>query len=107
MSLLYLSALLVSLLGLGAIDHRHRLAMFGSYPLRTVLCVAVGVVFFLAWDVAGIATGVFFRGAGPYQTGILIGPELPLEEVFFLTLLGYVTLLAYLAVARAGKARRR
>jgi len=62
--------------------------------------VAIGVGFFLYWDVVGIAQGVFFRGAGPYQTGVLIGEELPLEEVFFLTLLCYVLLLSYLATVR-------
>ncbi len=61
--------------------------------------------FFLYWDVVGIAQGVFFRGAGPYQTGVLIGEELPLEEVFFLTLLCYVLLLSYLGVTRWWDAR--
>ena len=107
MSLLYLSALVLSLLGLGALDARHRLALFGGTPVRTLLTVAIGVVFFLAWDVAGISAGVFFRGSGPYQSGVLLGPELPLEEVFFLMLLCYVTLLSYLAVARGRRGSRR
>lgn len=100
MQFAYLVSLLVSLVGLGLIDRRHSLALFGGQVMRTVATVAVGVVFFLAWDVAGITQGVFFRGAGPYQTGVLIGPELPLEEVFFLTLLCYVLLLSYLGVER-------
>ena len=96
----YLVALVVSLTGLGLLDHTHKLALFAGKIWQTLVTVAVGVVFFLVWDVAGIAAGVFFRGPGPYQTGILIGPELPLEEVFFLTLLCYVILLSYLAVER-------
>jgi lycopene cyclase domain-containing protein len=67
--------------------------------------VAVAVVFFLAWDVVGIATGVFFRGSGPWMTGVLLGPELPLEELFFLMLLSYSTLITYL-LATAALARR-
>jgi lycopene cyclase domain-containing protein len=63
--------------------------------------VAVAVVFFLAWDVVGIATGVFFRGSGPWMTGVLLGPELPLEELFFLMLLSYSTLIAYLLATAA------
>jgi len=106
LSFAYLTALIVSLLGLGLIDRRHQLALFAGHSLRTVITVAVGVVFFLVWDVVGIAEGVFFRGSGPYQTGVLIGPELPLEEVFFLTLLSYVTLLSYLGVNRAIGRRR-
>lgn len=96
----YLVALVVSLTGLGLLDYTHKLALFAGKIWQTLVTVAVGVVFFLLWDVAGIAAGVFFRGPGPYQTGILIGLELPLEEVFFLTLLCYVILLSYLAVER-------
>ena len=101
----YLTALLFSLTGLGLLDYTHKLALFAGKVWQTLITIAVGVVFFLAWDVAGIAAGVFFRGAGPYQTGILIGLELPLEEVFFLTLLCYVILLSYLAIERRLTAR--
>jgi len=103
----YLTALVLSLLGLGLIDRRHRLALFAGEVKRTLLAVAIGVGFFLYWDVVGIAQGVFFRGAGPYQTGVLIGEELPLEEVFFLTLLCYVLLLSYLASVRWWDQRRK
>ena len=97
----YLAALVVSLLGLGLIDRRHQLALFAGHIARTLITLVVGVLFFLAWDVVGIVEGVFFRGSGHYQTGVLIGPELPLEEVFFLTLLSYVTLLSYLGVKKS------
>ena len=100
MGLLYLGSLVLSLVGLGLLDYRHRLAIFAGQGPRTLVTVAVGVVFFLAWDVVGIAYGVFFRGAGPFMTGVLIAPELPVEEVFFLILLSYVLLLSYLGVRR-------
>lgn len=105
MTFAYLTALTLSLVGLGLIDRRHRLALFAGEVRRTLITVAVGVGFFLYWDVVGIAQGVFFRGAGPYQTGVVIGEELPLEEVFFLTLLCYVLLLSYLGVTRWWDAR--
>ena len=57
--------------------------------------VAVAVAFFLAWDLGGISLGVFFRGEGEWMTGVLLAPELPLEEVFFLVLLSYNTLIAW------------
>lgn len=106
MTFAYLTALLLSLVGLALIDHRHHLALFAGEVRRTLLTLAIGVGFFLYWDVVGIAQGVFFRGAGPYQTGVLIGEELPLEEVFFLTLLCYVLLLSYLGVTRWWDARK-
>ena len=107
MTFAYLTALVLSLVGLGLIDRRQQLALFAGEVKRTLLTVAIGVGFFLYWDVVGIAQGVFFRGAGPYQTGVLIGEELPLEEVFFLTLLCYVLLLSYLASVRWWDQRRK
>ena len=101
MSFLYLASLVFALVGTGLLDYRHRLALFGGAALRTVAIVAIAVVFFLAWDVVGIATGVFFRGSGPWMTGVLLGPELPLEELFFLMLLSYSTLIAYLLATTA------
>lgn len=80
---------------MGLIDYKHKLALF-IQPLRTIITLAVAVVVFLIWDLVGIALGIFFRGEGPYLTGITIVPELPIEEVFFLTLLSYTILIAYL-----------
>ena len=80
---------------MGLIDYKQKLALF-TQPLRTIITLAVAVVVFLIWDFVGIALGIFFRGEGPYLTGITIAPELPIEEVFFLTLLSYTILIAYL-----------
>jgi lycopene cyclase domain-containing protein len=90
----YLAALLVSLLGLGLLDWRYRVAVFAD-ARRALLTLAIGVGFFVLWDALGIGLGIFFRGDGPYMTGILLAPELPLEELFFLTLLVYQTLLLW------------
>lgn len=107
MSLVYLVALLGAILGTGLLDWRHKLALFGGAPGRTLIVVGVGVAFLLLWDVVGIAEGVFFRGSGPWMTGALLGPELPLEELFFLILLCYSTLIAYLLSASILTARPR
>ena len=68
------------------------------------------MAFFLVWDSPGIALGIFSRGESPLMTGVLLAPELPLEEVFFLTLLSYVALLAWrgfeLVAARRAAAPR-
>ena len=92
-------ALAVSLLGMGLIDFKHKLALFVQ-PLRTLVTLTISVAVFLIWDLVGIAQGIFFRGSGPYLTGITIAPELPIEEVFFLTLLSYTILIAYLGFAK-------
>lgn len=98
-SFLYLAALLVSLTGLGFLDWRYRVALWDQ-PRRTAATVLLGVVFFVIWDAVGIGLGIFFRGDGPYMTGILVAPELPIEELFFLTLLVYQTLLVWRALDR-------
>jgi lycopene cyclase domain-containing protein len=96
---LYLIALVVSLLGLGALDWRYRVALFAD-ARRTLVTVALGVAFFLVWDLLGVGLGIFFRGDAPYLTGWVVAPEVPVEEVAFLTLLVYQTLLLWLAFSR-------
>lgn len=91
MSLLYLACLLLSLGAMVLLDARFRL-VFWRDARRATIVLAVGLVFFLAWDAAGIALGVFARGGSPYMTGVEVAPELPLEEIFFLLFLCYLTL---------------
>lgn len=101
----YLGALLLALGGLAMIDHRWRLA-FWDAPRRAALCVGTGVLGFLLWDVAGLLLGIFARGESPHMTGLLLAPELPVEEAVFLTLLCYNALLAWRGIDRAVVRRR-
>lgn len=101
---IYLLLLLVSLAGVLALDARWRLA-FWAHPRRTGLAVAIGTVFFLAWDAVGIATGVFERGDSPALLGIDLAPHLPVEEPIFLAFLCHLALVVHAAVLR-GQARR-
>ena len=94
MSLLYLGALLVSLAGMVVLDLRFRL-FFAVAPVRAAIVLVLGIAFFVAWDLAGIGAGVFFRGNPGLLTGVLVAPELPLEELFFLALLCYLTMNTY------------
>lgn len=91
---LYLIALVFSILGVGLLDYTHKLALFLD-ARATLLAASISVTVFLVWDVVGILNGIFFRGDAPHLSGILLAPELPLEEVFFLTLLCYNTLVVY------------
>jgi lycopene cyclase domain-containing protein len=91
MGFVYLAALLVSLFGMVTLDRRFRLFFWRDVP-RAAVTLLVGVVFFLIWDVVGIDLGIFFRGETSFMTGVLVATELPLEEVFFLTLLCYLTM---------------
>ena len=93
MSLAYLACLLVALGSLVLLDRRFALVFWrGGTARRAGLVLAAGLVFFLAWDVLGIALGVFARGRSPWMTGIELAPQLPLEEPVFLVFLCYLTL---------------
>jgi lycopene cyclase domain-containing protein len=100
----YLGALLLALGGLAMIDHRWRLA-FWDRPRTATLCVGIGVVGFLLWDAAGLLLGIFARGESPHMTGLLLAPDLPVEEAVFLTLLCYNALLAWRGLDRVLTAR--
>ena len=104
LNLAYLFGLLFSICGLALIDFRFKLAFF-IRPLIAAAVIAISVSFFSLWDLAGIALGIFFRGHGSYLSGVAIAPEFPLEELFFLTLLSYSTLIAFTTVERI-RARR-
>lgn len=50
---------------------------------------------FLLWDLFGIHLGIFFDGGSPFTTGLMVAPDLPIEEFFFLFFLCYFTLIVY------------
>jgi lycopene cyclase domain-containing protein len=103
MGFLYLAALAVALTGMVMLDRRFRL-FFWRHPTRAAIVLCVGLVFFLAWDLAGIRLGIFFRGETAFMTGVQVAPELPIEELFFLTLLCYLVMNAYGALTRGERA---
>jgi lycopene cyclase domain-containing protein len=99
MSLLYLLALLVALTGMLLLDRRFGLFFWRS-PRRAAIVLLAGVAFFLGWDLAGIGIGVFFRGETDLMTGLQLAPELPVEELLFLTLLCYLAMNLYTGISR-------
>lgn len=88
MSVLYLLGLLVSITGMVVLDRRFGL-FFWRDLRRAAIVFVVGMALFLTWDLIGIEAGIFFRGETQILTGLQLAPELPVEEVFFLTLLIY------------------
>ncbi|GAT73986.1 hypothetical protein MHM582_2486 [Microbacterium sp. HM58-2] len=81
------------------LDRRFRL-FFWRDPAAALVVTAIGLAFFLAWDVAGIAAGVFLRGESAIATGLVLAPELPIEEPVFLLFLVQCTMVAYTGAAR-------
>lgn len=91
MSAAYLLALLAALGAMVLLDRRFRL-FFWLAPRRAAAVLCVGLAFFLAWDLLGIGFGIFYRGDTNLLTGLQLAPELPLEELFFLAFLCYLTM---------------
>lgn len=100
----YLAGLIFSLVGLGLLDWRFRTA-FTVNKKAAAFAVIIPTIFFILWDVAGIAMGIFFRGDTSHLTGIVIAPEFPIEELFFLLLLNYTALTLFTTVTRVIKKR--
>ncbi len=100
----YLSGLIFSLVGLGLLDWRFRTA-FTVNKKAAAFAILIPTIFFILWDVAGIAMGIFFRGDTSHLTGIVLAPEFPIEELFFLLLLNYTALTLFTTVTRVIKKR--
>ncbi|UWX96580.1 lycopene cyclase domain-containing protein [Arthrobacter zhaoxinii] len=94
MGVLYLLFLLLSLGCMMLLDHRFRLFFFAD-ARRAAVVLAVGVVFFTGWDVAGIGSDIFYRGETPFMLGLTLAPHLPVEEIFFLAFLCYLTMVVF------------
>jgi len=95
----YLIGLVFSIIGLALFDWRFKLG-FSTNRKAATLATVIPLIFFLLWDGAGIALGIFFRGETSHLTGLVVAPELPLEELFFLFLLNYTTLTVFIAIKR-------
>jgi len=101
----YLAALTISLGCMLLIDRRFRL-FFWKDPLAAAIVTVAGVAFFLVWDAAGIAMGIFLRGDSPFATGVVLAPELPLEEPVFLLFLVVCTMVLFTGSVRVLNRRK-
>lgn len=90
----YLAALLAGLACMVLMDRRWRLVLWVDLP-RGIAVLAAGLVLFLVWDLVAIAQGFYQRGRSELMSGVELAPELPLEEVFFVLFLCYVTLVLH------------
>lgn len=110
MGWIYLAFLVFSLVGMCVLDARLSLFWFADWR-RAAVVHAVGFAVLLMWDFVGIGTGIFHRGTSPYMTGFNVAPNLPVEELFFLVFLCWLTMNLYvlgsrLAVRGARTSRR-
>lgn len=90
----YLTALIVSIAGMATIDWRHKLAYWHNKK-RTLVTVGTAMSVFVLWDILGISLGIFLHGSSQLTLPFRLLPEFPIEELFFLLLLCYSTLVIY------------
>lgn len=100
----YLAALAAGIGCMLLIDRRFRLFYWRS-PAAASLVTLAGTAFLLLWDAAGIASGIFLRGDPVHATGVVLAPEMPLEEPVFLVFLVHCTMILYTGAARLLGAR--
>ncbi|WP_442918544.1 lycopene cyclase domain-containing protein [Leucobacter sp. MMO-75] len=107
-SFVYLACLLAGIGCMLLIDYRFRLFFWRDAAAATLVTLA-GTAFLLLWDAAGIAAGIFLRGGSGIASGVVLAPELPLEEPVFLVFLVLCTMVLYTGAARliAHRAERR
>lgn len=103
--LLYLGAIVLAGACLCLVDLRWRLFLFAR-PIRALAVLAVGVVLFLVWDLVAIGLDLYRRGESPAMTGIEVAPELPVEELFFILFLCYLTMVLHNLVQQVLRRRR-
>lgn len=96
---LYLALILFFTGCLMLCDWRWKLVLWKNL-VPSLIVIAFAWVLLLIWDLFGIAFGAFAQGSGPWFIGVDVAPELPLEELFFLAFLCYLTLLLYSAFAK-------
>jgi lycopene cyclase domain-containing protein len=103
MSWFYLAFVLVSTAGMAVLDLRFRLVLVGDdgRRRRSLVVLACGGVAFLVWDLLAIERGFYERGDSPGMTGIEVAAELPIEELFFIGFLCYLTLVLHALVRTA------
>lgn len=103
--LAYLAVVLASTVCVAMVDRRWRLALW-AHARRTAAVLAIAVAVFLVWDVLALELGYYTRGESRFMTGIEVSPGLPLEELFFVLFLCYITLVLHRGVRRLRDLRR-
>ena len=94
MQYLYLGILLFSIGGLVYTDKRFELILFPHYKTSAKIIIG-SVTFFLLCDILGVILGVFSTNSDRVSGLFIFSQNMPVEELLFLTLFSYVTLLTW------------
>ena len=106
MGLAYLAALLASSACMLLLDWRYRLFYWRDWRAALVV-TAIGMVGLLLTDAVGIAQHIFYRGDSSAALGLVLAPQLAVEEPIFLWFLVLCTMVLYTGTLRLIGSRRR
>jgi lycopene cyclase domain-containing protein len=104
----YLTTLVLGLACMVATDRRWRLVLWAD-PVRGVVVLGAGMAVFVAWDLAALHLDLYRPGDSAVATGAEVAPGLPVEELFFIGFLCYLSLVLHrvLHLLLAGQLGRR
>ena len=81
-------------MGILTLDRKYKLVLFRDH-LNAIAVLMVSIFILLIADLVGIWAGIFSSGASKYMTNIYLAADLPIEELFFLFLLTYCSMVVY------------
>jgi len=89
----YLSLLLISLIGLFYLDYKKKFVIFtkNGSSLRDIVFASS---LFLIIDIIGVINNIFYSNP-KYIIGVYVFPGVPIEEIFFLFLFSYFSLIVW------------
>lgn len=99
MEFAYLGGILFGITGLALLDWRYKLVFWYNFK-RSAATLSVAVALFILWDFFGISLDIFKHGGSPYSLPFTLFPEFPIEEIFFLFLICYSTLVIFNGVSK-------
>jgi len=90
----YISVLVLSIVGMLLADWKYQLAFWFDWK-SSIKSIGAVMALLLIFDIIGVFQNIFTTNQ-KYVIGIYFGtPNLPIEELFFLFMLCYVTLLVF------------
>lgn len=95
----YLLVLLVGLGGMMVIDKHYRLSFWDNTPASGIAILA-STLLLLLLDIAGIGWQIFYTNQKYVMNINIVNPNLPVEEILLLVLIGYLCCNLYQASKR-------
>lgn len=90
----YLGILCLGILGLIILDYKYKLAFFCD-PKSSIFAILPVMLLLLLADMVGVAQNIFFTYTDYVSNWYIASQNLPVEELIFLLLLCYITLIVY------------